>query len=59
MWNFNTGLCLRTMNIEYMCEVTNCFWVEGRYHTFTSQNLLTIAVDTSKKILFLTRYLTP
>ncbi|XP_022814893.1 WD repeat-containing protein on Y chromosome-like [Spodoptera litura] len=30
VWNFNTGLCLRTMSIEHMCEVTNCFWVEGR-----------------------------
>ncbi|XP_046962208.1 WD repeat-containing protein on Y chromosome [Vanessa cardui] len=30
VWNFNTGLCLRNMSIEYMCEVTNCFWVEGR-----------------------------
>ncbi|KAG6461155.1 hypothetical protein O3G_MSEX012443 [Manduca sexta] len=30
VWNFNTGLCLRTMYIEHMCEVTNCFWVEGR-----------------------------
>ncbi|KAJ0175384.1 hypothetical protein K1T71_008543 [Dendrolimus kikuchii] len=30
VWNFNTGLCLRTMFIEDNCEVTNCFWVEGR-----------------------------
>ncbi|XP_034826941.1 WD repeat-containing protein on Y chromosome-like [Maniola hyperantus] len=30
VWNFNTGLCLRSMEIEHMCEVTNCFWVEGR-----------------------------
>ncbi|CAB3250854.1 unnamed protein product [Arctia plantaginis] len=30
VWNFNTGLCLRIMTIEHMCEVTNCFWVEGR-----------------------------
>ncbi|CAH0714096.1 unnamed protein product, partial [Brenthis ino] len=30
VWNFNTGLCLRSMAIEHMCEVTNCFWVEGR-----------------------------
>ncbi|XP_072939035.1 WD repeat-containing protein on Y chromosome-like [Epargyreus clarus] len=30
VWNFNTGLCLRCMSIEHMCEVTNCFWVEGR-----------------------------
>ncbi|XP_028169405.1 WD repeat-containing protein on Y chromosome [Ostrinia furnacalis] len=30
VWNFNTGLCLRNMSIEHMCEVTNCFWVEGR-----------------------------
>ncbi|CAH2107918.1 unnamed protein product [Euphydryas editha] len=30
VWNFNTGLCLKNMAIEYMCEVTNCFWVEGR-----------------------------
>ncbi|XP_052754696.1 WD repeat-containing protein on Y chromosome-like isoform X2 [Galleria mellonella] len=30
VWNFNTGLCLRNMAIEHMCEVTNCFWVEGR-----------------------------
>ncbi|XP_026732970.1 WD repeat-containing protein on Y chromosome-like [Trichoplusia ni] len=30
VWNFNTGLCLRVMTIEHMCEVTNCFWVEGR-----------------------------
>ncbi|CAH2075872.1 unnamed protein product, partial [Iphiclides podalirius] len=29
-WNFNTGVCLRTMEIEHMCEVTSCFWVEGR-----------------------------
>ncbi|XP_049696249.2 WD repeat-containing protein on Y chromosome [Helicoverpa armigera] len=30
VWNFNTGLCLRVMTIEHMCEVTGCFWVEGR-----------------------------
>nr|XP_049696246.1 WD repeat-containing protein on Y chromosome isoform X1 [Helicoverpa armigera] len=30
VWNFNTGLCLRTMSIAHMCEVTACFWVEGR-----------------------------
>ncbi|XP_073949102.1 LOW QUALITY PROTEIN: WD repeat-containing protein WDY, partial [Choristoneura fumiferana] len=30
VWNFNTGLCLRNLSIEHMCEVTNCFWVEGR-----------------------------
>uniref|UniRef100_A0A2A4JIW6 WD repeat-containing protein on Y chromosome n=1 Tax=Heliothis virescens TaxID=7102 RepID=A0A2A4JIW6_HELVI len=30
VWNFNTGLCLRTMTITHMCEVTGCFWVEGR-----------------------------
>ncbi|XP_039751479.1 WD repeat-containing protein on Y chromosome-like [Pararge aegeria] len=30
VWNFNTGLCLRNLAIEHMCEVTNCFWVEGR-----------------------------
>ncbi|PZC77345.1 hypothetical protein B5X24_HaOG203504 [Helicoverpa armigera] len=30
VWNFNTGVCMRTMSIAYMCEVTNCFWVEGR-----------------------------
>ncbi|XP_004926930.1 WD repeat-containing protein on Y chromosome isoform X2 [Bombyx mori] len=30
VWNFNTGICLRTMSIEHMCEVTSCFWVEGR-----------------------------
>ncbi|RVE45325.1 hypothetical protein evm_010030 [Chilo suppressalis] len=30
VWNFNTGVCLRDMTIEHMCEVTNCFWVEGR-----------------------------
>ncbi|XP_063362976.1 WD repeat-containing protein on Y chromosome-like [Cydia amplana] len=29
-WNFNTGLCLKTLTIEYMCEVTGVFWVEGR-----------------------------
>ncbi|CAG4961709.1 unnamed protein product [Parnassius apollo] len=29
-WNFNTGVCLRKMEIEHMCEVTSCFWVEGR-----------------------------
>ncbi|XP_038214707.1 WD repeat-containing protein on Y chromosome [Zerene cesonia] len=30
VWNFNTGVCLKEMTIEHMCEVTNCFWVEGR-----------------------------
>nr|XP_032514989.1 WD repeat-containing protein on Y chromosome-like [Danaus plexippus plexippus] len=30
VWNFNTGICLRSMAIEHMCEVTSCFWVEGR-----------------------------
>uniref|UniRef100_A0A2A4JIS4 WD repeat-containing protein on Y chromosome n=1 Tax=Heliothis virescens TaxID=7102 RepID=A0A2A4JIS4_HELVI len=30
VWNFNTGVCMRTMTIEYMCEVTNCFWVDRR-----------------------------
>ncbi|KAJ8721737.1 hypothetical protein PYW07_002512 [Mythimna separata] len=30
VWNFNTGVCLRRMTIEHMCEVTGCFWVEGR-----------------------------
>ncbi|XP_052739537.1 WD repeat-containing protein on Y chromosome-like isoform X1 [Bicyclus anynana] len=30
VWNFNTGVCLRNLAIEHMCEVTNCFWVEGR-----------------------------
>uniref|UniRef100_A0A2A4JJ24 WD repeat-containing protein on Y chromosome n=1 Tax=Heliothis virescens TaxID=7102 RepID=A0A2A4JJ24_HELVI len=30
IWNFNTGLCLRVMTIELMCEVTGCFWVDGR-----------------------------
>ncbi|KAM3959580.1 WD repeat-containing protein on Y chromosome [Aphomia sociella] len=30
VWNFNTGLCLRNMAIEHMCEVTSCFWIEGR-----------------------------
>ncbi|KAJ8731039.1 hypothetical protein PYW08_002452 [Mythimna loreyi] len=30
VWNFNTGVCLRQMFIEHMCEVTGCFWVEGR-----------------------------
>ncbi|XP_022814894.1 WD repeat-containing protein on Y chromosome-like [Spodoptera litura] len=30
VWNFNTGLCLRELSIEHMCEVTSCFWVEGR-----------------------------
>ncbi|VVC93730.1 unnamed protein product [Leptidea sinapis] len=30
VWNFNTGVCLKEMEIEHMCEVTNCFWIEGR-----------------------------
>ncbi|XP_060803800.1 WD repeat-containing protein on Y chromosome [Amyelois transitella] len=30
VWNFNTGVALRNLEIEHMCEVTNCFWVEGR-----------------------------
>ncbi|KAL4715396.1 hypothetical protein ACJJTC_015167 [Scirpophaga incertulas] len=30
VWNFNTGVCLREFSIERMCEVTNCFWVDGR-----------------------------
>ncbi|XP_059049604.1 WD repeat-containing protein on Y chromosome-like [Achroia grisella] len=30
VWNFNTGVCLRNMAIEHMCEVTSVFWVEGR-----------------------------
>ncbi|KAJ8731038.1 hypothetical protein PYW08_002451 [Mythimna loreyi] len=30
VWNFNTGVCIRQMAIETMCEVTDCFWVEGR-----------------------------
>ncbi|KAJ8721739.1 hypothetical protein PYW07_002514 [Mythimna separata] len=30
VWNFNTGACMRVMSIEHMCEVTNCFWIEGR-----------------------------
>ncbi|CAH0702623.1 unnamed protein product [Spodoptera exigua] len=30
IWNFNTGICLRVMTIKHMCEVTDCFWVEGR-----------------------------
>ncbi|XP_035433899.2 WD repeat-containing protein on Y chromosome [Spodoptera frugiperda] len=30
VWNFNTGSCLRELSIEHMCEVTSCFWVEGR-----------------------------
>ncbi|XP_022814895.1 WD repeat-containing protein on Y chromosome-like [Spodoptera litura] len=30
VWNFNTGICMRVMTIKHMCEVTDCFWVEGR-----------------------------
>ncbi|KAF9805731.1 hypothetical protein SFRURICE_009363 [Spodoptera frugiperda] len=30
VWNFNTGACMRVMTIQHMCEVTDCFWVEGR-----------------------------
>ncbi|XP_013178307.1 PREDICTED: WD repeat-containing protein on Y chromosome-like isoform X2 [Papilio xuthus] len=29
-WNFNTGVSLRYLEIEHMCEVTSCFWIEGR-----------------------------
>lgn len=30
MWNFNTGTCLRNMNIEANCEITSIVWVKGR-----------------------------
>ncbi|XP_067009449.2 WD repeat-containing protein on Y chromosome isoform X1 [Anabrus simplex] len=30
VWNFNTGTCLRNMNIEQNCEVTCVIWLRNR-----------------------------
>lgn len=30
VWNFNSGVCVRNLSIEPMCEVTNVFWFRER-----------------------------
>ncbi|GBP62119.1 WD repeat-containing protein on Y chromosome [Eumeta japonica] len=47
VWNFNTGVRLRRMNIEHMCEVTNVFWVEGRILAIGWNRHITEFEDTS------------
>lgn len=30
IWNFNNGICIRNLAIEYMCEVSQVFWFHER-----------------------------
>lgn len=30
VWNFNNGVCIRNLSIEFMCEVTCVFWFNER-----------------------------
>lgn len=30
IWNFNNGICVRNLAIEFMCEVTQVFWFNER-----------------------------
>lgn len=30
VWNFNSGICMRNLSIEAMCEVTTVFWIRNR-----------------------------
>ncbi|EFN73429.1 WD repeat-containing protein 49, partial [Camponotus floridanus] len=30
MWNFNTGVCIRNIMINYQCEITSIVWYENR-----------------------------
>ncbi|XP_029678080.1 WD repeat-containing protein on Y chromosome [Formica exsecta] len=30
IWNFNTGVCIHNMMIDYQCEITSIIWFENR-----------------------------
>lgn len=38
IWNFNNGVCVRNLSIEYMCEVTGVFWFKNRFDLFKCVN---------------------
>ncbi|XP_047002737.1 WD repeat-containing protein on Y chromosome [Schistocerca americana] len=50
MWNFTTGMCLLTLNIEKDCEVTSLVWLKNRILA-TGWNLHIVEFDDKGKAM--------
>ncbi|KAH1000024.1 hypothetical protein HUJ04_001903 [Dendroctonus ponderosae] len=50
IWNFNTGTCLRNMNIETWCEVQCVIWVNSRIMAMGWNKRVTEFADTGEAI---------
>lgn len=50
IWNFNTGTCLRNMNIETFCEVQCVIWVKSRIMAMGWNKRVTEFADTGEAI---------
>ncbi|CAG9763835.1 unnamed protein product [Ceutorhynchus assimilis] len=50
IWNFNTGTCLRNMNIETWCEVQCVIWVKGRILAMGWNKRVTEFADTGEAV---------
>ncbi|XP_069676341.1 WD repeat-containing protein on Y chromosome-like isoform X2 [Periplaneta americana] len=48
IWNFNTGTCIRHMNIEENCEVTSVTWLKNRILAVGWNMHITEFADTGK-----------
>ncbi|XP_050294962.1 WD repeat-containing protein on Y chromosome-like [Anthonomus grandis grandis] len=50
IWNFNTGTCLRNMNIETWCEVQSVIWVNNRILAMGWNKRVTEFADTGEAV---------